>query len=125
LRAISDVTSCAVSSGVSTTEPSGSTKQELWYIRGYAADQLEPMAMHQVFARADWPKAFVDHLELSGFAFVSLLDGSTLSQITASYYLSDAWTATLSFAGNVGSPRSERGSIPQIANGIAEIIRYF
>ncbi|HEX3757947.1 MAG TPA: hypothetical protein VHW23_04555 [Kofleriaceae bacterium] len=98
---------------------------ELWYIRGYAADQIEPVAMHQVFVRADWPQAFVDHLALSGFAFVSLLDGSTLSQITASYYLSDVWTATLSFAGNVGPPRSERGSIPQIANGIAEIIRYF
>ena len=97
---------------------------ELWYIRGYANDQLEPATRHEIFVRADWPKAFVDHLELTGFAFTSLADGSTLSQITASYYLSAAWTAALSLGANLGTARSERGSFPQAASGIAELVRY-
>jgi hypothetical protein len=97
---------------------------ELWYIRGYANDQLEPAAMHQIFVRVDWPKALVDHLEITGFAFVSLLDASILSQITASYYLSNAWTVGLSLGGNLGGARSERGSFPQAASGIVELILY-
>lgn len=75
--------------------------------------------------RADWPKAMVDRLELSGFAFASLLDGSALSQVTASYYASDQWTARLSFTASLGPARSEHGSVPQIANAIAQVIRYF
>jgi hypothetical protein len=98
---------------------------ELWYIRGYANDQLEPATMHEAFIRADWPKAFVDHLELTGFAFVDLLDGSVLSQVTASFYASDAWTAALSISGALGGARSERGSLPQVGSAIAEIVRYF
>src|SRR5262249_3731765 len=41
----------------------------LWYVRGYAADQLEPVAMHQLFVRADWPSA-AEHVDLDAFAFV-------------------------------------------------------
>lgn len=97
---------------------------ELWYIRGYASDQLEPATMHQLFLRAAVPKAFFDRLEVDGFAFVSLVDGSTLSQITASYYLSDAWTAAFSLSANLGSARSERGSFPQTISGIVQLVRY-
>jgi hypothetical protein len=97
---------------------------ELWYVRGYANDQLEPVARQEVFVRADWPKAFVDHLELTGFAFVDLDDGSVLSQVSGSYYISDAWTATFSLGGSLGSRRSERGSIPQELSGIVELVRY-
>jgi hypothetical protein len=97
---------------------------ELWYIRAYANAQLEPASMHQVFVRADWPGAIVDHLELSGFAFASLIDGSVLTQVTASYFLSDQWTANVSFGGNFGTARSERGSMPQPISAIVELIRY-
>jgi hypothetical protein len=97
---------------------------ELWYIRAYANAQLEPATMHQVFVRADWPRAFVDHLELSAFAFASLIDGSVLTQVTASYFLSDRWTASMSLGGNFGTARSERGSMPQPVSTIAEIVRY-
>ena len=97
---------------------------ELWYVRGYASDQLEPATMHQAFVRVAWPKAIVDHLELDGIAFVSLVDGSTLAQATASYYLSDAWTAALSASGNLGSARSERGSLPVMASAVLGLVRY-
>lgn len=97
---------------------------ELWYIRGYASDQLEPATKQQFFLRVAVPKAFVDRLELDGFAFVSLADGSTLSQVTASYYLSDAWTAAFSASANLGSARSERGSFPQFISGIVQLVRY-
>ncbi|TMB29065.1 MAG: hypothetical protein E6J62_02930 [Deltaproteobacteria bacterium] len=97
---------------------------ELWYIRGYASDQLEPATRQQLFLRAAAPKAFVDRLELDGFSFVSLADGSTLTQITASYYLSDAWTAAFSASANLGSSRSERGSFPQVISGIVQLVRY-
>ncbi len=98
---------------------------ELWYIRGYAADQREPASRHQAFIRVAWPKALIDHLEIDAFAFVNLVDGSTLSQITASDYLSDAWTLTASLGGYFGSARSEQGSFPQAVTGIAEVIRHF
>jgi hypothetical protein len=97
---------------------------ELWYIRGYAADQLEPATRHELFVRMSWPKAILDHLELAAFAFVNLGDGSTLVQVTASYYASDAWTVGLALSGNAGPTQSERGSLPQLFSGIVDLTRY-
>jgi hypothetical protein len=97
---------------------------ELWYIRGYANDQREPVARHAAFVRLAWPKAFVDHLELDGLAFANLADGSTLSQITASYYASDAWTVAAALTTMLGSARSEQGSLPQSVAGVFELVRY-
>jgi hypothetical protein len=97
---------------------------ELWYIRGYASDQQEPATMHQAFVRASWPEAFVERLELSSFALVDLLDGSVLTQLSASYYLSDAWTLSAFGSANLGDARSERGSFPQRASGILQLTRY-
>ena len=96
----------------------------LWFVRGYASDQQEPVSEHQMFVRADWPRAFTPDLELSAFAFVSLIDGSVLSQLSASYYLSDAWTASAFVSGNFGDGRSERGSFPQRGNVILQLTRY-
>jgi hypothetical protein len=96
----------------------------LWYPRGYAVDQQEPMSMHQIFVRAAWPKAFVNDLELSGFAFVSLLDGSTLMQIAANYNATDKWTLAAYGSANIGSGQTERGSLPQRLSGIFSIVRY-
>lgn len=97
----------------------------LWFVRGYANDQQEPVSKHQLFIRADWPRAFTPDLEFAAFAFVSLLDGSVLSQLSASYYLSDAWTASAYVSGNFGDRRSEHGSLPQRANAIVQLTRYF
>jgi hypothetical protein len=96
----------------------------LWFVRGYANDQQEPVSQHQMFIRADWPRAFTPHLELSAFAFVSLMDGSVLSQISASYYVSDAWTASAFVSENFGAGRTERGSFPQRGNLILQLTRY-
>jgi len=98
---------------------------ELWYLRAYASDQQEPISRHQLFLRAAWPRAFVTDLELTGFAFVSLLDGSVLSQVSASYYLSSVWTASAYASANLGDDRSERGSFPQRLNSILQLTRYF
>jgi hypothetical protein len=96
----------------------------LWYVRGYANDQQEPMSQHQLFVRADWPQAFTRDLELSAFAFVDLLDGSVLSQLAASYYLSDRWTTSAFVSGSFGDGRTERGSVPQRGNVIVQLTRY-
>lgn len=98
---------------------------EVWYVRGYANDQQEPVTRHQVFARVDWRDAFISHLELSAFAFVNLYDGSTLAQISASYYVSNAWTVGAYLSANVGGAYSERGSLPQAASAIVQLVRYF
>jgi hypothetical protein len=98
---------------------------ELWYIRAYAADQLEPASQHNAFVRVAWPNAALDNLEVDGFAFINLRDGSTLTQMTASYAMSDRWTFTLSLSANVGAVQSERGSLPQVSSAIAEIACYF
>ncbi len=97
----------------------------LWYIRGYANDQQQPLTRQQVFLRADWTDALVSNLELTAFAFVDLYDGSSLAQLTASYYLSSAWTIGGFLAGNLGGAHSERGSAPQAASAILQLVRYF
>jgi len=96
----------------------------LWFVRGYANDQQEPVSQHQMFIRADWPRAFTPDLELGAFAFVSLVDGSVLSQLSASFYLSDAWTVSAFASGNFGDGRTERGSFPQRGNLILQLTRY-
>lgn len=94
---------------------------ELWYIRGYASDQQEPVSMHELFLRAAWPRALGLPLELGGFAFVSLLDGSALTQLSATYHLSDGWTVALYGSANIGGRRTEHGSVPQRLGGIVEL----
>ncbi len=79
----------------------------------------------QLFLRLDWADAMIPHLELAAFAFVNLYDGSSLSQLSANYYLSDAWSLGAYASANVGGARSERGSYPQVAGLIIQVLRYF
>jgi hypothetical protein len=97
----------------------------LWYVRGYAQDQQVPLSRHGLFLRADWTDAFVLNLELTAFANVNLLDGSTLGQLTASYAVTYLWTIALLGAANVGSRRSEFGSLPTALSVLLSIKRYF
>jgi hypothetical protein len=97
----------------------------LWYIRGYANDQQQPLTRQQGFLRLDRTDAFISDLEPTAFAFVDLYDGSSLAQLTASYYLSNAWTIGGFLAANLGGARSERGSAPQAASAILQLVRYF
>ncbi len=53
-----------------------------------------------------------------------LLDGSVLTQVSASYYASDAWTISAFASANLGDARSERGSLPQRVSGILQLTRY-
>jgi hypothetical protein len=96
----------------------------LWFVRGYATDQQEPVAQDQLFVRASWPRALIPELEFDAFAFVSLLDGSVLSQLSANYYASNTWTASAYVSANFGDGRSERGSFPQRGNAIFQLTRY-
>jgi hypothetical protein len=98
---------------------------ELWYVRGFAGTEQQPLTRHQAFLRADWPDAFIVHLELTALAFVNLYDGSTLAQLSASYDMSDAWTLRAYISANLGGARSERGSVPQAASAILQLVRYF
>ena len=97
----------------------------LWYIREYALDQQEPTATHSGFLRADWQDALIINLELSAFTSVDLQDGSSVSQITADYYLSNNWTIGAIAEANLGGRRSDWGSVPQAASVIARLARYF
>jgi hypothetical protein len=97
---------------------------ELWYVRGFANAQQQPLTRHQAFVRADWPDAFVAHLELTALAFFNLYDGSSLTQLSASYDLSAAWTFRGYVSTNIGGARTERGSLPQSATAILQIVRY-
>jgi hypothetical protein len=97
---------------------------ELWYVRAFANDGQEPVPMHQLFVRTAWPKVFVKELELTSFAFVDLLDGSTLAQVAGSYFLSDAWTIAIYGTANLGAARTERGSLPQLGSLTAQLVLY-
>ena len=98
---------------------------ELWFIRGYANDQQQPLTRQQLFLRANWTDAFVTKLDLTAFGFVNLYDGSSLAQVAASYYLSDAWTIGAFVSANFGGARSERGSTPQAGSVTFQLVRYF
>jgi hypothetical protein len=112
------------SNGQGTTS-SSPVARELWYIRGYALDQQEPLTRHSLFLRADWVDAFVPHLEITGFINTDLYDGSDLAQIAAEYHLSNAWTIGLQASANLGSKRSDFGSLPQAASALLKVTRYF
>ena len=109
----------------SGAQGSPSWTRELWYLRGYAADQQDPLARQQIFLRADWTDALVSHLELTALAFVSLSDGSSRTQLSATYDLSDRWTMGLFATAALGTTRSEWGSIPQSESLSVQAIRYF
>ena len=98
---------------------------ELWYIRGFASDQQQPMSRHQVFWRADWSEALVRDLDISGIGFVNLTDGSGMVQLAANYNLSDSWSLGLYGGGTFGGRRSEWGSLSNATSAIFQVQRYF
>jgi len=98
---------------------------QLWYIRGYALDVQQPLARQSAFLRFDWVDAFVPKLELTGFVDIDLFDGSQLTQLTADYYLTNYWTVGMIASTNLGSRRSEYGSLPQAESLLFKIARYF
>lgn len=95
-----------------------------WYIRAYAADQQEPLTQHQIFGRLEWDDAFFSYLNLSFLAFVSPLDRSLASQISATYLLNSKWTFGLYLTGINGDPTTVFGSNPQKLSGTIQILRY-
>jgi hypothetical protein len=112
----------AVGRGRSAATP---VARELWYLRSYALDQQDPISRHSIFLRADWSDAFVPKLELTGFVNTDVYDGSSLLQLTADYYLSDTWTVGGLITTNVGAAHSDFGSLPQAANFLFKVARYF
>jgi hypothetical protein len=98
---------------------------ELWYIRGYAADQGVPTARQEAFLRADWVDAFVEDLEITAFVNADLRDSSSFSQVTADYYLSREWTIGGLAAASFGGKRTDYGSLPDAATFLVRVSRYF
>ncbi len=98
---------------------------ELWFIRGYTADQQEPMARNSLFLRADWRNALIRDLTLTGFVDSDLHDGSDVAQFTADYYLSRQWTVGALVDVYCGGRRSDFGSLPQSGIVLAKLTRYF
>ena len=64
-------------------------------------------------------------LELTGFVDTDLHDGSSLVQLTADYYLSNAWTIGMVAGATLGRARSDFGSLPQESSVLVKAIRYF
>ena len=112
----------AVGQGRSGSSP---VAGELWYLRGYALDQQNPISRHSAFLRASWVDAFVPKLELTGFVNTDLYDGSGLVQLTADYYVSDHWTIGGLMSDNFGSSRSDFGSLGSAASFMVKVARYF
>ncbi len=98
---------------------------ELWYLRDYALDRQEPISRHNAFLRMDWVDALVPDLELTGFIDTDLYDGSSLIQLTASYYLNGDWTLGGQVSANAGGRRSDFGSLPQEFATLWQVTRYF
>ena len=99
--------------------------RELWYIRGYANDRQEPLQRHSVFLRADWIDFLVPKLELTGFVLADATDGSTLTQLEASYARTDLWTLGVLAGTTTGGRQSNFGSLPRAASVLFKATRYF
>ncbi len=97
----------------------------MWYIRGYASDQQQPMSRHQAFWRVDWQEPFlVEHFDVNAFMMTDLEDGSSIGQVAAYYDLSDLWSAGIYFSGTMGGKRSEWGSLRSAASITFQVVRY-
>lgn len=98
---------------------------ELWYIRGYAQEQQEPVARQEAFLRADWQDAFVQDLELTAFLNSDLRDRSGFGQATADYYFSREWTVGALASATWGGRRTNYGSLPAASTLLVRVSRYF
>jgi len=98
---------------------------ELWFIRGFAAEQQAPISEHSTFLRFDWVDALIPNLEITGFVNTDLNDGSSLFQLGADYYLSNAWTVGALVNADLGVKHSDFGSLPQAATIFLTLARYF
>jgi hypothetical protein len=107
--------------GRTGTPPAG----EVWFVRGFAGEQQEPTARAGLFLRAYWQNAFIKNLNLSGFVLTDTRDCSTISQVSADYFLSARWTVGAIVDGYGGGRRSDFGSLPQRGSALAKITRYF
>jgi hypothetical protein len=105
--------------------PSSAITKELWYIRGYALDQQEPISENSIFVRADWVDAFIPKLELIGFVDHDLGDRSGLLQLSADYYLSDTWTIGALVSVDFGPRQSDFGSLQSAASLLFKVARYY
>jgi len=56
---------------------------------------------------------------------LNLQDGSVLTQLSADYYLSSKWTVGVLVAVNLGSSRSEFGSLADAVSALFKVSRYF
>jgi hypothetical protein len=101
------------------------TRAELWLIPAYAGDQQESLGQHHLFLRASWNDAFVRDLELDAFGIVSLQDGSVLTQVSATYDLSDHWRLGALATWGFGGRRTEYGGQTPAGSLIAKVARYF
>jgi hypothetical protein len=97
----------------------------LWLVRSFAQDRQDPVSRDSLFARLDWPNAFVPRLELSAFSSVSLDDGSALVQAQATYPLGSHWSLGGLVIGDVGRARSGGGSLPNALTARFRLTRYF
>ncbi len=97
----------------------------LWYLRGYAQAEQEPLSRHRVDTRVEWDGAGALKPELSALAIVDLEDGSILGQAELDLDLDAHWKAGATVQFGLGSTRSEYGSIPGSAGLLLKIARSF
>ncbi len=60
-----------------------------------------------------------------GFINTDLYDGSSLVQLEADYYLSNAWTVGGLVIADLGRKHSDFGSLPQAGSALLKLARYF
>ena len=98
---------------------------EMWYLRGYAADQQMPSARQQLFLRGNLPDAIARDIDLTALSFIDLDDGSAMAQISSTWNIDRQWTAGAYLTGNFGPPRSEHGSLKNAASATLQVQRFF
>ncbi len=97
---------------------------QLWYVRQYANDQQEPLTQSEFFIRLDYPDLFFNHHNLDLVSFINSFDGSSVTQLSSQYQLSEAWTFAGYFTVFAGGPTTVYGSLP-VNNSLSGKVSYY
>ncbi len=98
---------------------------KLWSVRQWAREEQVPLSRRQLYLRTSWSDAFIPDLTLNGVLMLNPDDGSYLTQLEVHYPVTEDLILTSRVIMNIGSKRSEHGSLPNRMVSLCQLEYYF